>query len=194
MRRDARKDPGRRAHRGLYAIALVEVGKGVFALLAAGAIAGFGATRIDEAIGRLSALSHFDAIHRALTSIADNITPASVHLIVAAVVAYAALRLVEGWGLWRARAWASWLGAVSLALYLPFDVYAAIRYPGWIGLLVVALNLAMLWILTRDLLARRSAGRIPPVRDTPASGGMSDAAFRHGLPARPASRPENRSR
>lgn len=194
MRRDARKDPGRRAHRGLYAIALVEMGKGVLALLAAGAIAGFGATRIDEAIGRLSALSHFDAIHRVSTSVTDNITAASVHLIVAAAVAYAALRLVEGWGLWRAHAWASWLGAVSLALYLPFDVYAAIRYPGWIACVVVALNLAMLWILTRDLLARRGAGRIPPVRDMPASSGMSDAASRRGLPARLASHPENRSR
>ena len=190
MRRDAPKDPGRRAHRGLHAIALVELGKGVLALLAAGAIAGFGATRIDEAIGRLSALAHFDAIHRALASVADNITPASVHLIVAAIAAYAALRLVESWGLWRARAWASWLGAVSLALYLPFDLYAAIRYPGWIAFPVVALNLAMLWILTRDLLARRSAGRILPVRDKPASSGMSDVAFRHD----PASRPENRSR
>ncbi len=190
MQRDAPNDPGHRAHRGLHAIALIEVGKGVFALFAAGAIASFGATRIDEAIGRLSALSHFDAIHRALTSVADNITPASVHLIVAAVVAYAALRLVEGWGLWRARAWASWLGAVSLALYLPFDVYAAIRYPGWIAFVVVALNLAMLWILTRDLLARRSVGRMPDGRETPASSGTSDAAFRHD----PASRPENRSR
>ncbi len=190
MQRDARMDPGRRRHRGLHAIALIEVSKGVFALLTAGAIAGFGATRIDEAIGRLSALSHFDAIHRALASVADNITPTSVHLIVAATVAYAALRLIEGWGLWRAQAWASWLGAVSLTLYLPFDLYALIRYPGWIGLLVVALNIGMLWVLTRDLLSRRSAGRIPHGRDMPASSGMSEAAFRHD----PASRPENRSR
>ena len=184
MPRDAPKDPGRRAHRGLHAIALVELGKGVLALLAAAAIATFGAARIDEAIGRLAALSHIDAIHRALSSIASDIDPASVHLIVAVIAAYGALRLIESWGLWRARAWASWLGAVSLALYLPFDLYAAIRYPGWIAFVVVAINLAMLWILTRDLLARRSAGRVPHGRDT------SDAVFRNDL----ATRPENRSR
>lgn len=190
MPRDAPKDPGRRAHRGLHAIALVELGKGVLALLAAAAIATFGAARIDEAIGRLAALSHIDAIHRALSRIAGDIDPASVHLLVAAIAAYGALRLIESWGLWRARAWASWLGAVSLALYLPFDLYAAIRYPGWIAFVVVAINLAMLWILTRDLLARRSAGRMPHGRDTPASDGTSDAAFRNA----PATRPENRSR
>ena len=190
MPRDAPKDPGRRAHRGLHAIALVELGKGVLALLAAAAIATFGAARIDEAIARLAALSHIDAIHRALSSIASDIDPASVHLIVAVIAAYAALRLIESWGLWRAHAWASWLGAVSLALYLPFDLYAAIRYPGWIAFVVVAINLAMLWILTRDLLARRSAGRMPHGLDTSASDESSDAVFRNA----PATRPENRSR
>ncbi len=190
MQRDAPKDPGRRAHRGLHAIALVELGKGLLALLTAAAIATFGAARIDEAIDRLATLSHIDAIHRALSNIASDIDPASVHLIVAAIAAYGAVRLVEGWGLWRARAWASWLGAVSLALYLPFDLYALIRYPGWIAFVVVALNLAMLWILTRDLLARRNAGRIPHVRETPASSATPDAAFQHA----PATRPENTSR
>lgn len=166
MPRDAPKDPGRRAHPGLHAIALVEMGKGVLALLAAGAVATLGAARIDDAIDRLAALSHFDAIHRALSAVARDIDPASVHLVVAAAVAYGALRLVEGWGLWRARAWASWLGAVSVAIYLPFDLYASVRHPGWIAFVVLAVNLAVLWILARDLLGRRDAPRMSSVRDT----------------------------
>lgn len=166
MPRDAPKDPGRRAHPGLHAIALVEMAKGVLALLAAGAVATLGAARIDDAIDRLAALSHFDAIHRALSAVARDIDPASVHLVVAAAVAYGALRLVEGWGLWRARAWASWLGAVSVAIYLPFDLYASVRHPGWIAFVVLAVNLAVLWILARDLLGRRDARRMSSVRDT----------------------------
>ena len=166
MPRDAPKDPGRRAHPGLHAIALVEMGKGVLALLAAGAVATLGAARIDDAIDRLAALSHFDAIHRVLSAVARDIDPASVHLVVAAAVAYGALRLVEGWGLWRARAWASWLGAVSVAIYLPFDLYASVRHPGWIAFVVLAVNLAVLWILARDLLGRRDAHRMSSVRDT----------------------------
>lgn len=159
-------NPDHRAHPGLHAIALVEIGKGVLALLAAGVITTFGATRIDEAIDRLAEVSCFDAIHRALSAVAREINPASVHLVVALIVAYGALRLAEGWGLWHAQAWASWLGAVSVALYLPFDVYASVRYPGWIAFAALAINLAVLWILTRDLLVRRKTGRISSARDT----------------------------
>ncbi|MFZ2752390.1 MAG: DUF2127 domain-containing protein [Lysobacteraceae bacterium] len=166
MERDAPKDLDHRAHASLRAIALVEVGKGVLALLAAGSIATFGATRIDEAIDRLASLSHFDTIHRALSAVASDINPASVQLVAAMIAAYGALRLAEGWGLWRARAWASWLGAVSVALYLPFDVYASIRYPRWIAFVALAINLAILWILTRDLFDRRRANRIVSIRDT----------------------------
>lgn len=164
---DAPNDPGHRAHPGLHAIALIEMGKGVLALLAAGAIALLGAARIDDTIDRLAALSHVDAIHRVLSNIAGDIDPASVHLIVAAVAAYGALRLVEGWGLWRARTWASWLASVSVALYLPFDLYASVRHPGWIAFVVLAVNLAVLWILARDLLARHRAARRASGRDIP---------------------------
>lgn len=165
MQPDAPNDRGHRAHPGLHAIALIEMGKGALALLAAGAIASLGAARIDDVIDRLAALSHFDAIHRALSAVARDINPASVHLVVAAIVAYGALRLIEGWGLWRARAWASWLGAISVAIYLPFDLYASFRHPGWIAFAVLAVNFAVLWFLVCDLLGRRSADRSSSVRD-----------------------------
>ncbi len=166
MERDAPTNPDHRAHSGLHAIAVVEMGKGVLALLAAGTIATSGAARIDEAINRLAAVSHFDAIHRALSAIAREINPASVQLVASVVAAYGALRLAEGWGLWHAQAWASWLGAVSVALYLRFDVYASVRYPGWIAFVVLAINLAVLWILTCDLLGRRKTGSTSSARDT----------------------------
>lgn len=165
MQPDAPNDRGHRAHPGLHVIALIELGKGILALLAAGAIASFGAARIDGVIDRLAALSHVDAIHRALSAVARDIDPASLDLVLAAVVAYGALRLIEGWGLWRARAWASWLGAVSVAIYLPFDLYVSFRHPGWIAFVVLAVNLAVLWLLVRDLLGRRSAGRSSSVRN-----------------------------
>jgi uncharacterized membrane protein (DUF2068 family) len=166
MERDASKSPDHRAHASLRAIALIEVGKGVLALLATGSIATFGAARIDKAIDRLASLSHFDTVHRALSAIASDINPASVQLVAAMIAAYGALRLAEGWGLWHARAWASWLGAVSVALYLPFDAYASVRYPGWIAFVALAINLAILWILTRDLLGRRKTSHAYSARDT----------------------------
>ena len=41
------------------------------------------------------------------------------------------MRLLEAWGLWRARAWASWLGCIGSAAYLPLEVDALYRHPGW---------------------------------------------------------------
>ena len=155
MQPDAPNDPGHRAHPGLHAIALIEMGKGVLALLAASAIATLGAARIDDAIDKLAALSYFDTIHRALAAVASNINPASVRLVVAAIIAYAALRLIEGWGLWRAKAWASWLGCIAAAAYLPFDIYALAVHRHWLEAAVVAINLLVVWVLARDLRKRR---------------------------------------
>lgn len=99
MERDAPENLDHRAHASLRAIALVEVGKGVLALLAASSIATFGAVRIDKAIDPLASLSHFDTIQRTLSAIASDINPASVQLVTAMIAAYGALRLAEGWGL-----------------------------------------------------------------------------------------------
>jgi hypothetical protein len=52
----------------------------------------------------------------------------AVHLAAAVAALYGIVHLVEGWGLWRAKAWASWLGCITAALYLPFDIYA-LRHP-----------------------------------------------------------------
>lgn len=54
--------------------------------------------------------------------LAGAINPDSVHFAAAAVAAYAMLHLAEARGLWRDQAWASWLGCVAAALYLPFDL------------------------------------------------------------------------
>ena len=70
-------------------------------------------------------------------------------------MAYGLLHLLEAWGLWRARGWASWLGCVTAALYLPLDLYALWRHPGWPALLVLAINVVVVWVLARDILRRR---------------------------------------
>lgn len=58
-------------------------------------------------------------------------------------------------GLWRVKAWASWLGCISAAIYLPLDVYALFRHPGWLSSIVLAVNLMVVAVLARDLANRR---------------------------------------
>jgi uncharacterized membrane protein (DUF2068 family) len=67
------------------------------------------------------------------------------------------LRFVLFWGLWRVKAWASWLGAAAAVVYVPFCSYALWRYPGWPTAAVLVLNLVIVWVLARDLYKRHKA-------------------------------------
>jgi uncharacterized membrane protein (DUF2068 family) len=68
-------------------------------------------------------------------------------LLVLAACTYAALRFIEAWGLWRMRNWARWLGMVSAGIYVPFELYYLFRTPNWTSVSVLAVNLAVLWLL-----------------------------------------------
>jgi len=148
-------NPDPNAHPGLAAIALLEAGKAFVAFLAAAGleISGPGPLRnlIDSLIRQLGG----DPEHGAFSSLLGPITPDTVHLAAAILAGYGLLRAIEAWGLWRARAWASWLGCISAALYLPLDVYAIFRHPGWAAWLLLAVNLLVVWVLARDLRRRR---------------------------------------
>jgi uncharacterized membrane protein (DUF2068 family) len=68
-------------------------------------------------------------------------------LLTIAAVAYASLRFLEAYGLWFMRNWARWLGLVSAGIYVPFELYYLFRTPNWTSVSVLAINLAVLWLL-----------------------------------------------
>lgn len=142
------------AHRGLHAVALFEAAKGALALLAATGMEWLGPAPLQRALDALLALLHLDPAHGSPAWLAHALNPDAVHLAAAVAVLYGAMRLVEAWGLWRARAWACWLG-LSAALYLPFDVYAFVLHRHWLEAVAVAINLLVVWVLARDLSRRR---------------------------------------
>ncbi len=155
MQRPRPYDPDPHAHPGLHVLALFELAKGLLALIAAASLEMLGPGPIRRFIHVLIARFNLDPDRGTLPSLLHAINPEAVHLAVAVVGLYAVWRLVEAWGLWRAKAWASWLGCVGTAGYLPFDLYALARLPGWHTGMVVALNLLVLAILVRDLVRRR---------------------------------------
>ena len=149
-------DPAPRAHPGLHVLAIFEGLKGLLALIAAASLEVLGPQPIRQAIAALISRFNLDPVHGALPSLLNAINPDAVHLAVAVVVLYAAWRLVEAWGLWRAKAWASWLGCVGTAAYLPLDLYALYHHPGWHTWTVLLLNLVVVAVLARDLVKRRN--------------------------------------
>ena len=144
-------DPDRHAHPGLAAIALLEAGKAALAFLAAAGLEISGPAPLRSIVNTLIRRIGSDPEHGSFSKLLDLITPDTVHVGVAALVAYGLLRVVEAWGLWRARAWASWLGCISAALYLPLDIYAIVKHPGWASWLLLAVNVLVVWVLARDI-------------------------------------------
>lgn len=152
-----RQAAGPRGHGGLHAVAVFEAAKGLIALLAAAGLELLGPAPLRAGLQALGRHFQLDPGHAVLEAVSGTITPGSVHLTAVVGVAYAVLRFVEAWGLWRTRAWASWLGCVSAAVYLPLDVYALARHPGWLSSAVLLVNVVVVRVLARDLLRRRRA-------------------------------------
>jgi uncharacterized membrane protein (DUF2068 family) len=151
---------GLRAARATRVIALFELAKGTFAVTAASGLEILGPAPIRRFVQWLIEVFRFDAHHSALASFTRRIDPESVHLAAAVAAVYGLLHLVEAWGLWRMRRWASWLGCIGAAIYLPFEGYALARDPGWVPLAVVAINLSIVGILARDLVVRHRAALV----------------------------------
>ena len=147
-------NPDPHAHPGLAAIALLEAVKALLAFLAAAGLEISGPAPLRNIINALIHRIGGDPENGAFSSLLGMITPGTVHLGVAVLVGYGLLRVFEAWGLWRAKAWASWLGCISAALYLPLDLYAIIKHPGWPSWLLLAVNILVVWVLARDLRKR----------------------------------------
>ena len=74
-------------------------------------------------------------------------------------IAYASLRFVEAYGLWRERKWAEWLAAASGAIYIPIEIThlrpGHLLYAG----IALAVNAAVVGLMLRALFLRRANAR-----------------------------------
>jgi uncharacterized membrane protein (DUF2068 family) len=57
--------------------------------------------------------------------------------------AYAAIRLLEGYGLWKDRAWAEWLATLSGSVYLPWELNHLVQHTTVINGIVLIGNFAV---------------------------------------------------
>jgi uncharacterized membrane protein (DUF2068 family) len=88
---------------------------------------------------------------------ADVLQDTSVRLLVSLASAYVIVRLVEAYGLWHDRVWGEWLGALSGAIYIPFEVRHLLHRPSAFSALVVLANVLIVLFLATQLWRRRSA-------------------------------------
>jgi len=147
--------------KALRAVASVEFLKGMAVLLA-----GFGMLSLVHRDAWDVAESFLEWLHispeehyaQVFLNLADQITDAKLWTVAIGAVAYSALRFVEAYGLWKARAWAEWLALISGAFYLPFEMIELARRPDWIRLSIFLINLAV--VLYMAFLRFQARGRV----------------------------------
>jgi uncharacterized membrane protein (DUF2068 family) len=110
----------------------------------------------------LLALLHINSDRRwaeLFLDFADNITDARLWAAARIAFAYSALRYIEAYGLWRARAWAEWFAFISGTLLLPLEVRELMRGVTLLRSALFIANLAivlyMLSVLRQNLRQRR---------------------------------------
>lgn len=147
---------------GLRAVATLEASKGALVLLA-----GSGAFALihrdaealaEELLGHL----HLNPAHHTpqiFLEAAARVTDARLWALAAGALVYAVVRFLEAWGLWRARPWAEWFGALSGSLYIPFEVVALVERVSVLRVVVLLVNGLVVGYLARLLLRSRRGRR-----------------------------------
>lgn len=138
---------------------MFEAAKGAVVLLA-----GFGALSLihhdvqrvaDQLVGHLH-LNPAKHYPRIFLDTAAHVTDARLWLLTNLAVAYALVRFVEAYGLWRGRRWAEWFAAVSGSIYVPFEIYELSKGMTLLALSALVVNLLIVGLMINTLLRVRS--------------------------------------
>jgi uncharacterized membrane protein (DUF2068 family) len=145
--------------KALHAIALFEGVKGLAAITASVGLLSL--AHHDVRAMAYALIGHFhldpDAHYpRILLNDATLLANANLRQAVLLAWAYAAIRLTEGYGLWKDRAWAEWLAAASGAVYLPLELSHMLARTTVINGMVLTGNMAVVAYMVVRLRRRRS--------------------------------------
>jgi uncharacterized membrane protein (DUF2068 family) len=140
--------------RGLRSLAMLEGAKGLLAVAGAIAVFAFAHKGLGDVAERMLQALHVnpgskfaEAVFRA----ADKATGQQIVLVGFGVLVYAAVRLVEAFGLWHEREWAEWFALLSGCLYLPWEMYEIARKVTPIRVSVLVINVIVVLYLARVL-------------------------------------------
>ena len=143
---------------GVRAVAMLEAGKGLLALVAGSGLLLLWNDDLQAIGNNLLRHLHLNpgrtqdhVLWEALTSTSQD----HLHLIAVGVLCYALVRFIEAGGLWHDRRWAEWLGVLSGAIYVPFEVRELILWPGLLSVGLLSLNALIVAYLALRLSKKR---------------------------------------
>lgn len=137
---------------------MVEALKGAVVLLAATGLAASVHKDLNDLAERLVEHAHLNPAskypHIFLDAMSRLQEPRLLWL-AAGAAAYATVRFIEAYGLFRQRAWAEWLAALSGGLYVPLEIAKLVRKPSALGAAMLLVNLAVVAVMVWALRQRR---------------------------------------
>jgi uncharacterized membrane protein (DUF2068 family) len=146
---------------GLRTIALFEAAKGLLALAAVCGVLSLRHTDL-HAVTDAFLLRHGVNPERHYTRLfietVARVTNHHAGQLAAVGIAYAVIRIAEGYGLWRGKHWAEWFAVISAGLYLPLELVHFARRPRPFTAGIILLNIVLIYYLGK-LLARQRAER-----------------------------------
>lgn len=147
---------------GLRVIAIYEVAKTACLLLLA--LAAFHLERqqaLDQFVHWLARLplTGSSALRWQLVHALEAFGPSRFVAVGLVALGYALLFGIEGVGLLMGKYWAEWFTVVATASLIPVELYEAVAHFGWLKLLVLAGNVAIVVYLVRVALQTRADRR-----------------------------------
>ena len=153
--------PTRKHLGGVRAIAMLEAGKGLLALVAGSGLLLLWDADLQALGNNLLRHLHLNPGRKYANVLWEALTSAAhdhLHLIAIGVLCYALVRFIEAGGLWHERRWAEWLGALSGGVYVPLEVRELLLRPGLPSLILLTMNVFIVVYLARRLL-QKNRGR-----------------------------------
>jgi uncharacterized membrane protein (DUF2068 family) len=154
--------PGsRRTPIALRSIACFEAFKGVLALAAVCGLLSLRQTDLHAATDEFLLKHGINPERHYMRLFIEGVAKATHHHvaeIAAFGFAYAVVRFVEGYGLWRERHWAEWFAVISAGIYLPIELTHFGRQPSFFTAFVILVNMLIVLYLA-SLLGQQRAER-----------------------------------
>jgi uncharacterized membrane protein (DUF2068 family) len=132
--------------RGLRTVALLEASKGLMGTIAGVLVIALVHKDVWDIVESIFEFLHINPdrhFAQVVLDLADRVTDAQLWMLASGLFAYALLRLIEAYGLWRTRVWAEWLAILSGLVYMPFEVHEILRKPTPLRWGLLLINIAM---------------------------------------------------
>lgn len=134
-------------------IAAYRAGKGLFFILVAFGLYSLADKNLPDIFRAVAHWLRIDPERQYLTGIfrwLNTVTETNMRVVASGTLAYAALALTEGIGLFLRLSWAAYLTIAEFAVFIPIEIYELRKRFSWGMLILLLVNLLVVWYLWRN--------------------------------------------